>query len=58
MQWMTNRPGGLTHETQAIGVQPGEKGGVAVVSKKAGFANKPAQSHDNVNFSANKSTRK
>ncbi|KAK7429532.1 hypothetical protein QQZ08_003911 [Neonectria magnoliae] len=41
---------------KAIGIAPGEKGGVVVVSKKAGTANKPAQNQTQTTL--NKSSRK
>ncbi|KAK3313397.1 ribosomal protein L28e [Apodospora peruviana] len=43
---------------KAIGIAPGEKGGVTVVSKKAGSANKPASGLISTNYSGNKSARK
>ncbi|KPM37105.1 hypothetical protein AK830_g9464 [Neonectria ditissima] len=41
---------------KAVGIAPGEKGGVVVISKKAGTSNKPAQNQ--VETSLNKSSRK
>ncbi|KAM7201044.1 putative ribosomal protein l28e protein [Naviculisporaceae sp. PSN 640] len=43
---------------KAIGITPAEKGGVTVVSKKAGFANKPAQGFVTVTYGGGKTARK
>ena len=43
---------------QAIGVQPGEKGGVTLTTKKAGKDNKPASSLQTSNFGSSTSSRK
>jgi large subunit ribosomal protein L28e len=43
---------------KAIGVIPNEKGGVTVISKKAGTANKPAQTYVKNTHDGSKSSRK
>ncbi|KAK5654148.1 hypothetical protein OQA88_7579 [Cercophora sp. LCS_1] len=44
--------------TKAIGVAPAEKGGVQVITKKAGSANKPATGLTTVTYGGNKTSRK
>ncbi|KAK3356982.1 ribosomal L28e family protein [Lasiosphaeria hispida] len=43
---------------KAIGISPNEKGGVTVISKKAGFTNKPASGTHTVTYGGNKTARK
>ncbi|KAK3944305.1 putative ribosomal protein l28e protein [Diplogelasinospora grovesii] len=43
---------------KAVGVVPNEKGGVQVISKKAGAHNKPASGRATVTYGGNKTTRK
>ncbi|KAF2457184.1 60S ribosomal protein-like protein L28 [Lineolata rhizophorae] len=43
---------------KAIGIQPGEKGGVKFMTKKAGKANKPASSLQTTTLGSSTSTRK
>ncbi|KAK3374971.1 ribosomal L28e protein family-domain-containing protein [Podospora didyma] len=43
---------------KAVGIAPNEKGGVQVITKKAGFANKPAAGRISVTYGGNKSARK
>ncbi|KAM7185380.1 60S ribosomal protein L28 [Rhypophila sp. PSN 637] len=43
---------------KAIGISPNEKGGVVVVSKKVGHANKPRSGLVSVTYGGNKTSRK
>jgi large subunit ribosomal protein L28e len=49
----------LTFDSQqAVGVAPNEKGGVKVISKKSGSAQKPGSSSHETTFHGGKSSRK
>ncbi|KAK0629860.1 ribosomal L28e protein family-domain-containing protein [Bombardia bombarda] len=43
---------------KAVGVVANENGGVQVIAKKAGFANKPAAGRSTVTYGSNKTSRK
>ncbi|KAK4138233.1 ribosomal protein L28e [Trichocladium antarcticum] len=43
---------------KAVGVLPNQEGGVTVISKKVGSANKPASSRHTVTYGRNKTARK